>query len=62
MHRTMSVSVPPHATDALLEPLTALPAVMGLSVARGASLKPAGDVITIHLLNRGADDVLRLIR
>lgn len=62
MHRTLSVSVPPHATDTLLAALTALPAVVGLSVSRGASVKPAGDVLTVHVLNRGADDVLSAIR
>jgi uncharacterized membrane protein len=28
-------------------------------VLRGASHKPAGDVLTVHVLNRGADEVLR---
>jgi hypothetical protein len=28
-------------------------------VLRGAAVKPAGDVLTVHVLNRGADEVLR---
>lgn len=32
-----------------------------MSVYRGASLKPPGDVITVHVLNCGADDVLSLV-
>ncbi|WP_407572895.1 DUF389 domain-containing protein [Deinococcus altitudinis] len=35
--------------------------VIGLSVSSGASIKPPGDVITVHVLNRGADDVLTLV-
>lgn len=34
---------------------------MGLSVSRGASIKPPGNMVTVHVLNRGADDVLRLV-
>jgi len=34
--------------------------VVSLSVVRGASVKPEGDVLTVHALNRGADEVLRL--
>lgn len=33
--------------------------VVGLSVERGASLKPPGDVLTVHSLNRGTDAVLK---
>lgn len=62
MHRTLDISVPPHATDALLESLKSQEDVVGLSVNRGASVKPLGDVITAHVLNRGADNVLKLIR
>lgn len=62
MHRTITISVPPHATPALLDGLHAETHVLGLSVAYGASLRPVGDVITVHVLNRGADQVLRLVR
>src|SRR5919202_6698586 len=34
--------------------------VISLSVVREASIKPPGDVFTVHVLNRGADEVLRL--
>ena len=36
-----------------------LDAVVGLSVQRGASVKPPGNVVVVHGLNRGADEVLR---
>src|SRR5215212_7131980 len=34
--------------------------VVSLSVVREVSIKPPGDVFTVHALNRGADEVLRL--
>lgn len=58
----MTISVPAHATDFLLERLKQQDSVVGLSVHRGASVKPAGDTITVHVLNRGADEVLGLVR
>lgn len=59
MHRTLEITVPPQATDALVSELSRLDDVVGLYVLRGASLKPPGDVLTVHVLNRGADDVLK---
>ncbi|HEX8660112.1 MAG TPA: DUF389 domain-containing protein [Hymenobacter sp.] len=59
MHRTLELTVPSAATDALSNQLKNLETVIGLSVLRGASHKPAGDVLTVHVLNRGADEVLR---
>ena len=40
----------------------ALDTVIGLSVLRGASQKLVGDVLTVHVLNRGMDEVLRRAR
>ncbi|OON71116.1 DUF389 domain-containing protein [Hymenobacter sp. CRA2] len=62
MHRTLEITVPPAATDSLQAELTALEEVIGLTLLRGGSLKPAGDVLTVHVLNRGADAVLRRVR
>ena len=59
MHRTLELTVPPAATDALTHQLKTIEDVIGLTVMRGASLKPPGDVLTVHVLNRGADEVLR---
>jgi uncharacterized protein DUF389 len=61
MHRTIEVSTPAASTDALIKDLEQLEDVISLSVERGASLKPPGDVLTVHALNRGADDVLALV-
>jgi hypothetical protein len=62
MHRTIEASIPPKHTDSLTQQLLANQHVMGVSVQRGISMKPPGDVLTIHVLNRGADDVLSLIQ
>lgn len=59
MHRTIEITVPHAATETLLQKLESMDQVVGLSVQPGASLKPPGDVVTVHVLNRGADDVLK---
>lgn len=55
MHRNLQITVPFSVTDKLCGDLIALENVIGLSVVRQASLKPVGDVITVQVLNRGAD-------
>jgi len=59
MHRTIAITGTPIYTNRLLRELDDMEEVIGLSVNRGASLKPPGDVITVHALNRGMDAVLR---
>lgn len=61
MHRTLELAVVAEATEGLLRELQAIDEVVGLSVQRGASLKPRGDVVTVHVLNRGADAALRAV-
>ncbi|HZS22417.1 MAG TPA: DUF389 domain-containing protein [Pseudonocardiaceae bacterium] len=58
MHHTIEIAVPTGATETLLIELEALKGVLALSVVRGASVKPAGDVVTVHVLNREVDAVL----
>ena len=60
MYRSFAISVPSSATDELVASLERLDQVVSLSVERGASIKPPGDVITVHSLNSHAGDVLRL--
>jgi hypothetical protein len=60
LHRTIEIAVPSSFTGELVDQLGRLDGVVSLSVVRGASLKPEGDVVTVHALNRGADEVLRL--
>jgi hypothetical protein len=52
--------VPPSCTEELIHELERQEHVINLSVVRGASIKPPGDVLTVHTLNRGADQVMSL--
>ena len=58
MHHTIEMTIPPDATAGLLAELEALEGVLNLSVLPGASVKPPGDVVTVHALNREVDGVL----
>ena len=60
MHTEIEVIVPSSRTDELIKDLQQMDDVISLSVVREASIKPPGDVFTVHALNRGADEVLRL--
>jgi len=59
VYRSFTISAPPAASDGLLASLERLDQVVSLSIERGASVKPPGDVITVHSLNSRAGDVLR---
>ncbi|MDQ3989861.1 MAG: DUF389 domain-containing protein [Actinomycetota bacterium] len=58
MHHTIEIRVPTETTEGVLAELEALEGVVALSVLSGASIKPPGDVVTVHALNRGVDAVL----
>ena len=58
MHHTIELGVPATATDELLDTLNDLDGVLSLSVERGASIKPPGDMITVHALDPTAADWL----
>lgn len=62
MHRTFHVAVPTHLSAQLTGQLRQLDGVVGLSVFPDTSLVPPGDTLTIQVLNREADNVLRSIR
>ena len=62
MHRTIEASVESHRTDKIVQELETHPYVVGLNVLRHVSVKPPGDTLIVHVLNKGADDVLRTIR
>lgn len=61
MHRTLELTVPPAVTAALQQKLVAFDEVIGLTVQLEAAKKPTGDVLPVHVLNRGADEVLRRV-
>lgn len=61
MHRTFEVALSARLSSQLTDKLRQLDAVVGLSWHPHTSIKPEGDTLTIHVLNRGADEVLRHI-
>lgn len=61
MHRTLEITVAPADTDTLCQDLAQVEGVLSLSVQHGASLKPPGDVVTVHALARAADPVVRCV-
>jgi hypothetical protein len=60
VHTEIEIIVDSFHTDELIDDLQQLEEVISLSVMREASIKPSGDVLTVHALNRGVDDVLRM--
>lgn len=62
MHRNIEITLPAEHTAGLIERLQSLPSVIGLSVVRGGSRKPPGDVIRLHALNQDTDEVLRAVQ
>ncbi len=62
MHRTINISLPSDDSHDLCEQLTKLKTVVGVSLFKGVSIKPPGDLITVDVLNKGADEVLKLVR
>ncbi len=60
MHTEIEIIVHPSYTDELIQDLQQLEGVISLSVMREVSIKPLGDVFTVHALNREVDEVLRL--
>lgn len=60
MHHTIEIAVPAKATGSVLTELEALEGVVQLSVVREGSIKPPGDVVSVHVLNREVDAVLEV--
>ncbi len=59
MHKQIVVSGDPAEVRALADVAQSLEGVISASLAPGASIKPTGDVLTIHVLNAAADDIMR---
>ena len=59
---SLRVVVPAHLTDDIVDCLDDDPAVSALSVLRGASLKPAGDVIEADIAREAANDIVEQLR
>jgi hypothetical protein len=62
VYRSITITLSPAATDELARALAALPAVVGLAVHRGTSLKSTGDQLVVEAFNSASDDVLERAR
>jgi len=62
MPRAIEVSASPQRIDAILERIGDLPGVVSLARQPGASLKPPGDVLSIHLTNEATRPVMRVLK
>lgn len=62
MPRTIQISLPSSDFQEPCDELAPLETILGVSLSRGISIKPPGDVVTIEVLNKGADDVLKIVR
>lgn len=58
MHRSITIVCPPEAATTLLARLEANEHVLSIAHYPGSGIRPKGDVIAVHTLNRGADDVM----
>ncbi|MGJ8592845.1 MAG: DUF389 domain-containing protein [Aquaticitalea sp.] len=61
MHRTIEIAVPSRITQGILKEIEKNEHVINIVVNEDASIKPKGDSLTIHVLNKGADEVLKTI-
>jgi hypothetical protein len=61
VHRVIDITVPSNRGEQLIAALNQLEGVVGLTWQHGASIKPVGDVVTVHALNRATDDVMRAV-
>ena len=61
MHHEIDLTVPPEATDEILGELEKHDGVLSLTLQRGGSVKPPGDLFTAHVLNRSMDSVLSIV-
>ena len=59
---SLRISVPEGLTDDVVSLLTGTDSVTGLSVLRGASVIPPGDVVTADIAREGANPVLDALR
>jgi hypothetical protein len=61
MHHEIDLTVPTEATEEILGELEKHEGVLSLTLQRGGSVKPPGDLFTAHVLNRSMDSVLSIV-
>ena len=61
MSRSVSISIPRDNTDRLLSDLSSTEGIIGITLHRGASVKPVGDAILVHVTNEGLVSLLSIL-
>lgn len=61
MPRSVSISLPSDQTEQLTHELQQLPGLLGLSVQRGTSLKPPGDILNLTVTTTHIPDLMHLL-
>lgn len=61
MPRTVEFTIPAGKVDGLIPHIREIDGLVGLQVQRGASLHPAGDVVTIQITNQSLHELARLL-
>ncbi len=61
MARQLQIAIPSDETNLLLEDLQRLEGIIGLSVQRGVSIKPPGDIVTAEVSSRSLSALMRLL-
>jgi hypothetical protein len=59
--KTIDISLASEKSDGLVEELRHVDGIVSISLQPGASLKPRGDVLTIHATNEGLQNVMALL-
>jgi uncharacterized hydrophobic protein (TIGR00271 family) len=62
MPRTVELSVPPDTTERVIDAVEKSGGALTVSVQRGASVVPSGDVVTVRLTNEGARRLIGELR
>jgi|GEM_PF-5905244 len=61
MPRTVSITLSPEKTDALVAEVVKINGLIGLRVQRNISLKPPGDVLSLEIKNSAISDLMMLL-
>jgi hypothetical protein len=62
MHREIEIILESEKAEKLCQQLAENKYVISLAISHGAAVKPKGDIVTVHVLNKGADEVLREVQ
>ena len=61
MPRTIKVTVPKEETETIIADLRKVKGLIGLSIQRGGSLEPPGDVVSVDVVNNALNPMMQLL-